>query len=57
VAQKIRNRNPKIVEIVDHERLIFNCKKCGQGWQPMLQAGGTLRRGAWQCPNGCKPDA
>jgi hypothetical protein len=59
MAQRLRNRNPKIVEIVDSdpEHLMFSCKKCGQRWQPMYAARGKFYRGTWQCPKGCKPDA
>ena len=33
----------------------FECKICGQTWHPDIQplSGGRLKRGSWQCPNGC----
>jgi len=34
---------------------VFECKICGQTWHPDIQplSGGRLKRGSWQCPNGC----
>ena len=44
----MRNRNPKIVEILNERDLQFKCKKCGQVWFP------KSKRISWQCPKGCK---
>jgi len=50
----MRNRNPKIVKILDERNLKFKCKVCGQIWYPTIKLGGRLARNSWQCPNGCK---
>jgi predicted nucleotidyltransferase len=44
----MKNRNPKIVEIIDDIDLVFKCKKCGQIWYP------DSNKISWQCPNGCR---
>jgi hypothetical protein len=41
------------VAIVDQNRMLLKCQKCGQVWSPNLRSGGRLPRGYWQCPNGC----
>ena len=41
------------VGIRNYERVFLGCKKCGQGWSPMILPGGRFRRGWWKCPNGC----
>jgi len=54
----MKNRNPKIVEIVWNEsktEFKLKCRKCGQVWLPSLKPDGRFARGNWQCPNGCKP--
>ncbi|MHC2995701.1 MAG: hypothetical protein IBV53_09400 [Candidatus Atribacteria bacterium] len=51
----MRNLNPKIVLILDEERVVFMCKICGKVWSPKVLKDGRLSRGSWQCPNGCKP--
>jgi len=53
----MRNLNPKIVVILNHERATFMCKICGKIWSPKILKDGRLGRGSWQCPNGCKPKA
>jgi hypothetical protein len=52
----MRNRNPKVVEILDDVRPLLACKHCGQVWAPNIRplSGGLFYRGAWQCPNGCR---
>lgn len=58
----LRNRNPKIVKILGYiGNLQFRCKKCNTLWTPEWiennrPGKGRLRRGSWQCPNGCKAD-
>ena len=46
----MRNRNPKIVEILDEKKLKFKCKICGQVWWPGILPGGRLAHKSWQCP-------
>jgi len=46
----LKNRNPKMVEILDERDLVFKCKICGQVWLP----GSKLNLKSWQCPKGCK---
>ena len=52
----MRNRNPKIVEIVSDYGPNFCCKNCGVEWIPMIKpgTGGLFYRNGWQCPNGCR---
>ena len=50
----MRNRNPKVVEIIDEYSYIFKCKKCGRVWIPNILEGRRIARGGWHCPNGCK---
>jgi hypothetical protein len=56
----MRNQNPEIVEILEDTRgkVLFKCKICGVKWSPNIkpESNGKFYRGAWQCPNGCKPD-
>jgi len=51
---KLKNRNPKMVEILDYNSPRFKCKKCGQIWFPEILAEGRFAPGSWQCPAGCK---
>jgi hypothetical protein len=41
------------VTVVEEQKVILNCDKCGQGWSPNIQPGGKMPRGYWKCPNGC----
>jgi hypothetical protein len=41
------------VEIVDKYRLILTCRECSMTWAVNVLPGGRLRRGYWQCPDGC----
>jgi hypothetical protein len=41
------------VEIINPHHLLLACKECSYAWQPMIQPGGKLPRGYWQCPQGC----
>ncbi len=50
----MKNRNPKIVEILNKEDSFFKCKICGQVWYAHTLRGGRWAPGSWQCPNGCK---
>ena len=50
----MRNLNPKIVLVLDEEKVVFMCKICGKVWSPKILKDGRLSRGSWQCPNGCK---
>ena len=43
----MKNRNPKMVKILNDRDLQFKCKVCGQVWFP------ESKRISWQCPNGC----
>jgi hypothetical protein len=45
----MRNLNPKIVLILDEERVVFMCKICGKVWSPKILKDGRLSRGSWQC--------
>jgi len=46
---KLKNRNPKMVEILNTEYIGFKCRVCGQIWhKPPL-----TKRFNWKCPNGC----
>jgi len=54
--RKMKNRNFKIVEILDEKELRVKCKVCGQVWIPGSLTGGRIARNSWQCPNGCKPE-
>lgn len=54
----MRNRSPKMVEIVRDYPAIFRCKVCGGTWGPSIRpdSDGNFYRGSWQCPYGCKPE-
>lgn len=52
----MRNRNPEIVKILREKPPRFQCKRCGERWAPSIRSDGRFARGAWQCPNGCRPE-
>jgi hypothetical protein len=41
------------VEILDSQKLLLKCKKCGQTWSPNALPGGRMPNGYWKCPYGC----
>ncbi len=59
-SKPMKNKNPKMVEIIEEAVLLFNCKICGKTWHPTSKyypfffAGYTVDKKFWQCPNGCK---
>ena len=50
---KLKNRNPKMVEILNDKKATFKCKVCNQIWEPILRSEGRISKGGWHCPNGC----
>jgi hypothetical protein len=53
---KMKNRNPKIVEIIDEKELRVKCKVCGQVWIPGRLPDDRITQNSWQCLNGYKPE-
>ncbi|MDD5015738.1 MAG: hypothetical protein PHW73_11715 [Atribacterota bacterium] len=51
----MKNRNPKIAEILDEKKLRIKCKVCSQVWIPDSLTDGRITQNSWQCSNGCKP--
>ena len=47
---------PKVMRLVDPHTGEMECPFCGARHVVNLRGGGYFYRGAWQCPNGCKPE-
>ena len=43
----------KVMQFVDSRYGIMQCRVCGNCHVPIMHSGGRLRRGSWQCLNGC----
>ncbi len=41
------------VKVLDSDRILLECEKCGQKWSPSLLSGARLPKNYWRCPNGC----
>jgi len=41
------------VEITNRTDLVFQCRKCGEIWEPQLDSSGKLPRDYWVCPMKC----
>ncbi len=45
---------PKVMKMVDRYTARMKCRVCGHEHFGQIKPGGGLRRGGWQCMNGCK---
>jgi hypothetical protein len=41
------------IDLVGFPSVHLACRACGQHFSPLLETGGRLPRGWWQCPTGC----
>jgi len=41
------------VSLLDRKNLLLRCNKCGETWEPQLDASGKLPFDYWLCPAAC----
>lgn len=46
----------KVMQFVDTRYGIMQCRVCGNCHIPLILSGGRLKRGSWQCLNGCEKE-
>ena len=44
----------KVMELIVPSTGLMKCKVCGNEHSAMIREGGSFKRGAWQCENGCR---